>query len=46
MSVLNPSLSNLTSADMVDDRMGNIHIHDDVGGRLDVGDEDIVNRDI
>ena len=46
MSVLNPLLSNLTSADMVDDRMGEIEIHDDVGGRLGVGGEDIVNREI
>ena len=51
MSLLSPSLSNLTSADMVaadmvDDRMGEIEIHEDVGGSLDVGGEDIVNREI
>ena len=46
MSVLNPSLSSMTSADMVDDRMGEISIHDDVGGRLTVGGEDVVNREI
>ena len=46
MSVLNPSLSSLTSADTVDDRMGEIEIHDDVVGRLDVGGEDIANREI
>ena len=31
---------------MVDDRMGEIEIHDDVGGSLDVGVEDIVDREI
>ena len=31
---------------MVGDRMGEIEIHDDVGGSLDVGVEDIVDREI
>ena len=31
---------------MVGDRMGEIEIHDDVGGSWDVGGEDIVNREM